>query len=235
MSESMSSLAPQITRLDTDLSLLGMVRLGAFHPLPGENVVPGQAEQPGTIVLVGNAGSAMWSVFDKAKDRSDKDAMNSWTTDVLTPIASWLGCQLVFPFGGPPWYPFVSWAERCPGISKSPLGMGVHHHYGLFHAHRGAFFFNDRLTVHEDTSDNPCSICRDRPCLSACPVSAFSHADTVGSSYDYAACKDHVRTGDRACWQGCLARKACPVGRDYHYASDHAAFHMRAFVGPARD
>jgi hypothetical protein len=29
--------------------------------------------------------------------------------------------------------------------------------------------------------------------------------------------------------EGCRARRACPVGRDYRYAPDQAAFHMRPF------
>ncbi len=29
---------------------------------------------------------------------------------------------------------------------------------------------------------------------------------------------------------GCRARRACPVGREYFYDPEQAAFHMRAFL-----
>jgi hypothetical protein len=29
---------------------------------------------------------------------------------------------------------------------------------------------------------------------------------------------------------GCLARQACPVGVEYRYEPEHAAFHMQAFA-----
>ncbi|WP_350332818.1 hypothetical protein [Coralliovum pocilloporae] len=218
---------PELLALDREIAPLGMVRLGAFCPGPDENAVPGQDAQPGTIVLVGNAGSAIWQPFNESRVLSDKDAMNHWTEAVLKPIAGRLGCDLVFPFGGPPWYPFVSWADRCTSIVKSPLGMGLHRQYGLFHAHRGAFLFSQRLPLPAEDAANPCDDCTEKPCLSVCPVSAFD-----GQSYAYDACKTHLRSGDVPCWSGCLARKACPVGRDYHYDPDHAAYHMTAFVRP---
>jgi hypothetical protein len=33
---------------------------------------------------------------------------------------------------------------------------------------------------------------------------------------------------------GCRARRACPVGRGYHYDPKQAAFHMRAFLDARR-
>jgi hypothetical protein len=66
----------------------------------------------------------------------------------------------------------------------------------------------------------------DKPCLSACPVGAFS-----GRSYDVPACVNHTRsTAGVDCREaGCRARRACPVGREYPYEPDQARFHMDAF------
>jgi epoxyqueuosine reductase len=46
------------------------------------------------------------------------------------------------------------------------------------------------------------------------------------------ACVDHLRQpqGDDCLTLGCRARRACPIGRDYHYASAQAHLHMSAFV-----
>ena len=80
---------------------------------------------------------------------------------------------------------------------------------------------------------SPCETCVARPCLSACPVGAFT-----GAGYDVAACAAHLgRPAGRACMEGgCLARRACPVGAERAQEPREAAFHMRAFLaarGPA--
>ena len=35
---------------------------------------------------------------------------------------------------------------------------------------------------------------------------------------------------DVAGYAGCLARRACPVGRDFPYEPAHAAYHMKSFA-----
>ena len=74
---------------------------------------------------------------------------------------------------------------------------------------------------------HPCSSCFDKPCLSTCPVEAF----TPGG-YDYVLCKSHIalKPDDKCFNGGCLARHACPVGKTFTYEADHQAFHMKAFV-----
>jgi len=66
-----------------------------------------------------------------------------------------------------------------------------------------------------------------KPCLSACPVDAFS-----GTSYDVAACAAHIGStaGEDCMAGGCLARRACPVGQAFAYGPAQAQFHMRAFL-----
>jgi hypothetical protein len=72
-----------------------------------------------------------------------------------------------------------------------------------------------------------CATCSGQPCLSACPVGAYSTA-----GFDLASCATHLHTeAGQPCMQaGCLARRACPVGAEHRYRPDHAAFHMRAFA-----
>jgi len=76
-------------------------------------------------------------------------------------------------------------------------------------------------------SINPCEICLDKPCLVTCPVGALG-----ADGYNTSACVSHLVTplGDDCLGQGCSARRACPVGQDYHYAPEQAAFHMEAFL-----
>lgn len=74
---------------------------------------------------------------------------------------------------------------------------------------------------------SPCTSCRDKPCLSACPVGAFT-----GERYEVAACARHLRTDQapRCMTLGCRARDACPVAPEKRYRDEQIRFHMEAFL-----
>ena len=205
------------------LAPLGMMTFGAFHPGP-DAAVPGD---PGTLVLVGNAGPAMWRAFAAARP-AGADPLDAWTRQELCALAHDLGASTLFPFGGPPYLPFQRWAQAAGPVRPSPLGILIHPDYGLWHAYRGALAFADRLDLPAaDARPVPCDTCRARPCLTACPVDAFS----LPAGYDVAACADHLTSpaGGNCNDFGCRARHACPVGREFAYAPEQAAFHMAAF------
>lgn len=223
-------LSPQLQKLDTLLCPLGLMRLGGFHVQVGDEIFDMTVSEPSTLVMVGNVASSNWRAFKswyEADHSTDPDAMDHWTQLSLAPIARALGADVVFPFSGPPWHPFVSWAIRTGEIFKSPLGMGIHAKYGVFHAHRAALLFREHLNWPAEIFSHPCESCASQPCLSICPVKAFD-----GKSYDYMACRSYLSENPKAeCWSGCVARKACPIGPHNLYEPDHAAYHMHAFVG----
>jgi hypothetical protein len=133
----------------------------------------------------------------------------------------------VFPFQRP-YLPFQRWAMRAAACHPSPLGLLIHPDYGLWHGYRGALLFAAALELPPpDRRASPCDNCADRPCLAACPVGAFDAA-----AYDIPGCTRHLaRAPEPDCMHiGCLARHACPVGRDYRYAPAQARFHMLAFL-----
>jgi ferredoxin len=195
----------------------GMVARGGFVTEPTQ-----------TIVVIGNVGGAMWPLFRAAEQQVD-DPLDTWTRAVLAPIAASLGADFVHP-SDEPFQPFQQWAQRAEGIAQSPIGILIHHQYGLWHAYRGAFLFPFALDdLPEPISDaSPCLSCPDQPCLTACPVDAF----TIGN-YDADACRAHVRSrAAPVCIEaGCAARLACPVGTEHRYGPDQMNFHMKAFVG----
>jgi hypothetical protein len=52
------------------------------------------------------------------------------------------------------------------------------------------------------------------------------------SGYDVPRCVAHLDSpaGSECLSGGCLARRACPVGRNYAYSAQQAEFHTRAFL-----
>jgi len=153
-------------------------------------------------------------------------SLDEWSARILNALAARLGARAVFPFERP-YLPFQRWAQRAEACHPSPLGLLIHPEYGLWHGYRGALLFAAAIALPPpDRRASPCATCPDRPCLSACPVAAFD-----SKSYDVPACARHlVATPEPTCMDiGCLARHACPVGRDYRYAPAQARFHMSAF------
>ena len=214
----------------------GLASRGAFH-VAATDAVPAFADDApaGTLVLVGNAGPGMWAVFAASEEAHDgaPDALDRWSRRVVGRLAHALGGAALFPFGGPPWLPFIRWAQRAEPVYPSPIGPLVHPDYGLWHAYRGAIAFRERLDLPpRDDRASPCDSCPDRPCLSSCPVGAFAPG-----GYDVDKCVAHIETrpGIRCLGEGCLARHACPVGRETSYRPSQAAFHMRAFLDARRN
>ena len=186
-----------------------------------------------TIVLLGWAGGESWGFFASSAEAADgaPDPLDRWSRRTIDAIANDLDATALYPFTGPPWLPFQRWAMRAEPVTVSPLGILIHPEWGLWHSYRGALAFTERLTLPPmDAKTSPCAACAEKPCLTACPVSAFS-----GSGYDVPRCRAHVATaeGSRCMSGGCLARNACPVGAGHRYAHAQAAFHMQAFSRPA--
>ena len=218
--------------IEESLAPTGLAVLGACpaHPDDALPDLPG-GRPPASLVLVGNAGSGFWPQFAASKEYSDAqpDPLNRWSAQVLTDVANALQCGVVFPFAGPPYYPFQQWALRAGGVSQSPLGVLAQRRWGLWFAYRGALLFDKVVDLEESDPEGPCETCEDKPCLAACPVDAFA----ADRPYDAELCRGHVSgAGARTCGSlGCQVRHACPFGRDFAYRPEQAAFHMRAFVG----
>jgi hypothetical protein len=183
-----------------------------------------------TLILVGNVGSELWDKSGAAIAAvDDPDPLDRWTRNVIEPVASSVdGCAL-FPFTGPPYWPFQRWAERAEGVRQSPIGIQIHPEFGLWHAYRAAILLRDTIPLPRREQAHPCDTCVDRPCLTHCPVNAFSSA-----GYAVDRCVDHVvavQNESGSCGEvGCLARLACPIGAAWRYRPEHARFHMHAFV-----
>ncbi|RBW45943.1 ferredoxin [Loktanella sp. D2R18] len=177
-----------------------------------------------SIVLVGPDEPAFWPVFTQSPEYKDgaPDPMDRWSRRVFTHIAATLDAEPLFPFGGPPYAPFYSWAINTGRFWTSPISFLVHDKAGLFASFRGALRVPGAFPQAKSTK--PCDTCA-QPCVTACPVDAFA------SGYDVTACKTHVSSDKgRDCRTGgCLARRACPIGQANRLPAQ-SAFHMESFL-----
>lgn len=182
-----------------------------------------------SVVLVGHFGSSIWPHFTRwwQDHRDSTDPLDQWSKDVLTAVAAKFGATAVFP-SDRPYLPFQQWAMRAEKLRPSPLGILIHPQYGLWQAFRGALLFDRALEFPRNSPPrHACDACQDKPCLSACPVNAFSDG-----GYDVVRCRAHLASeeGHTCLYGGCLARRACPIGREYTYGAPQMSFHMDAFA-----
>jgi hypothetical protein len=209
----------------------GLRLRGGFHTEPGDAVpMLSTGKSCASLVLIGNVGASLWPAFSRSPETGDgkPHALDRWTRRVIDRVAAEVGAEPLYPFGGPPWHPFQRWAQRAEPVTPSPIAVLIHPEEGLWHAYRGALAFAERLDLPEIVSQpRPCDACARQSCLSACPVNAFS-----AKGYDVAACRAHVASAEgRECRErGCLARRACPIGRSQAYPPAEMAFHMAAFL-----
>lgn len=196
--------------------------LGGFHPRPEDRA--GQGCE--TLLLIGPDEPGFWPHFSASPEYADTAAnpLDRWSMRVLQEVAGQFGGTALFPFGGPPWHPFIGWALRTGRAWVSPVELLVHDTAGLFLSYRGALALPGHLDLPPAPS-RPCDTCPDQPCRTACPVGALG-----ASGYDVPACRAYIASaaGAGCLTTGCVVRRACPVGRGR--LPDQSAFHMKAFA-----
>ena len=196
---------------------------GAFHPGPDD----GLPDTAGTLILLAPLEPGFWAHVTAQPEWSDgaPDPLDRWSRRVVGRLACDLGGKAHFPFTGPPWKPFYSWALRSGRAWASPVHLLVHDRMGLFASYRGAIAVPDRLDLPE-TGPRPCDTCADRPCLTTCPAGALG-----GAGYDTGACHAHLdRPAGADCLiGGCAVRRACPISRAYGRLPEQSAYHMGLF------
>lgn len=195
--------------------------VGAFHPGDDEDLGK-------TLVLLGPKEPVFWPHFAASEEYRDAapDPLDRWSCRVIGTLANELGAAPHFPFGGPPYKPFLRWAVQSGRAWSSPAGLLVHDTAGMMISFRGALALTVRLVL-PDASAQPCLTCPDKPCLTACPVDALS--ETAG--YDVPACKSWLKAGAACMTRGCAARRACPLSKRFPRLDAQSAFHMSAFLG----
>jgi hypothetical protein len=217
--------------LDAELGQRGFLLRGGFRPRADDVIPPlPDGRRAGTVLLVGSAGLGLWAAVSASPEAGRPDPVDRYTARAISGLAARLGLAALFPFDGPPWHPFQRWAVRAePGLRPSPLGILIHPVFGLWHAYRAALLLAEVLPLPEPAPlEHPCESCADRPCVRACPAGALA-----SGAYDVPRCRAYLQAHpDAPCHAvGCLARHACPVGREWTQSPAQAAHHTAAFTG----
>ena len=230
--------APSHALLQASVTAYGLRVRGGWRPTASDSLpsLPGGCSAA-VVWMIGVVGSEFWPAFKASTFYSDglPDPLDRWSRSIGTELAQKWGGRALFPFDGPPYYPFQQWATRTEPLQTSPLMMRIHPEFGVWHAYRFAMALptvspNEVLAIGHSlraVNGDLCTTCVGQPCLSACPVQAFT-----GTGYLLDTCSEqlHKAAGVDCMTAGCLSRRACPVGREYTYETEHAAFHMRAFT-----
>ena len=132
----------------------GLEPLGAFLATPQDRVPDGYR----ALVMLGPATN-FWPHFSASAEAQDgqPDPLDRWSSRVIGGLARELGAEPLFPFGGPPYHPFLDWAKRTGTTWSSPVGLLVHDRKGLFVSFRGALAFSEDLGLSTPATEQPCN------------------------------------------------------------------------------
>lgn len=197
----------------------GLMAMGALH------------DAGRTLVLVGT-DAHFWRVFRSSPEAADglPDPVDRFSLRVFPLLAHQVGADdCVYPFGGPPYAPFIAWAKASGEAFDSPTGMLVHIKAGLMISYRGALVFEGERPLTGQGHPHPCDTCNDRPCETACPVDALS----TDHFYDVPSCKTYLATvaGQSCMQEGCAVRQSCPISQSFNRPPAQSAYHMHQFKG----
>jgi len=200
----------------------GLTIAGGFHPSGGD----GAPKDCKTILMLGPLEPGFWPRITASPEFAAPNPVDRWSERIIRGLAATLDATALFPFGGPPYQPFVGWALKTGRVWTSPISLMVHDSMGLLLSFRGALALDRFIELPVTPTVSPCEICIQKPCQNACPVNAL----TI-SGYDVDTCRQYLgNKGQETCLSaGCLARRCCPVSQKYGRLAEQSAHHMRAF------
>lgn len=206
--------------LEDQANARGLTIAGGFHPDNDDGAPTGTR----TLFMLAPNGAAFWDIFTASTFYTDgqPNPIDRWSRHVIGTWACDLKAKALFPFGGPPYRPFQSWALKTGRAFTSPVGFLIHADQGLMISFRGALALKEWVDIPPPVP-SPCAVCP-APCTTACPVSALTP-----KGYDVPTCKTYLADDPPCMTQGCAVRRACPVSQGFDRPTDQSAFHMRAF------
>lgn len=172
------------------------------------------------LILIGNAGSALWSAV-RAAGIDSADPIDDFSVQT---VSRWFntcfgncGHQRIYP--GNTAVGLQTLGSLAGWHHASPFKVGINQDWGTWFAYRVALLANTALPVTQARHTvSPCDTCRDKPCIPACPAQAMASGD-----FDLDRCIDYRRQPGSRCAASCVARLSCPVGSSHRYNPEQIA------------
>ncbi|THF59328.1 hypothetical protein [Pseudothauera rhizosphaerae] len=170
------------------------------------------------LILIGNAGRALWASVKAAGIASD-DPIDDFS---VCAVVRWFAEQLpghrytlLYPGDKP--VGLQALGRLAGWHHATPFMVGILPQWGSWFGYRVALLADTELPVTAPLQvESPCLSCAARPCVAACPAQAMA-----GGAFALDKCLAWRRLPDLSCRGRCLARDACPVGREHRYDEDH--------------
>ncbi len=191
-----------------------------------------ELEKYHSLVLIGNAGSALWHAMEQHGCQG-ADPIDDFSARVATAYAAeYLESKAILLYPSSYLISLTELGKRARWSFVSPIGLGIHPKFGLWFAYRAVLLVEVRLhptAVPEWHS--PCDTCVDKPCQTSCPPGAV----TEPGSFGLETCSLFRLRENSPCARKCLARLSCPVGAEYRYATEQMNyFYDRSIITISR-
>lgn len=215
-----------------DLAALGLNWV-SFVPAAAGPIPKGCSNEPGDGLLL---LLSLGTTFAQQTNFADSPISNPFDVRAAELVRPFLRehfeqlapASLLYP--GPTALDLRAWMVEGRVEYPSLLGIGIRPDCGPWFAVRAAAWVRieaaHRALVETRypplSGSGPCDTCKDKPCLSACPVDALRASEVRLNT-----CVDHrVQLGSE-CAERCHARCACPVGRRHRYPDEQMRYHYR--------
>jgi ferredoxin len=180
------------------------------------------------VILVGHGGRRLWEASrDYRLDSNRTHPIDEFSVEQFKSVMAEhhhdVIYKILYPNHTPPFHHFnlQSFGEIAGWHNSSPFKVGINSLYGTWFAYRLLVVSESQFKITNPFQlDNPCASCKDKPCITHCPVTAVSVED-----YDWRKCFDYRKTERSQCGDRCLARLACPVAKEHQYSEEQIQYH----------
>ncbi|WP_444995160.1 hypothetical protein [Aliikangiella sp. IMCC44359] len=174
------------------------------------------------LLIIGHGGNRMWQAFGE----SEKEPLNPIDNFSLNHVTAYLdkqsgveSYQAIYPGGQ--FFGLQQLGKILGWHHDSPFRVGINSQWGSWFAYRVVMLTKSKYQpTAVQRTESPCLQCNQRPCVNACPANALSENDFALSD-----CLSYRESANSSCRDKCLARMACPVGKQHQYSIEQINYH----------